>query len=77
MGGFQHAALLPETEHSQHNTEITAAIDYFGDSENIIRNLNASAQLGEESQSSVNVKHTDCGKEKKTKKTLRLLCVYL
>lgn len=45
MGGFQHAALLPKTKHSQHNTEITAVIDYFGDSENIIRNLNASAQL--------------------------------
>ncbi len=57
MGGFQRAALLPKTKHSQHNTEITAVIDYFGDIENIIRHLNASAQLGEERQSS------DYGKE--------------
>lgn len=47
MGGFQHAAPLPKTKHSQHNTKITAEIDYFGDSETIIRNLDASAQLGE------------------------------
>lgn len=47
MGGFQHAALLPKTKHSQHNTETAAVIDYCGDGENIIRNLNASAQLGE------------------------------
>lgn len=46
MGGFQHAAPLPKTKHSQHNTEITAVIDYSRDSENIIRNFNASAQLG-------------------------------
>lgn len=49
MGGFQHAAPLPKTKHSQHNAEITAEIDYFEDSENIVRNWNASAQLGEHS----------------------------
>lgn len=41
MGGFQHAVLRPKTKHRQHNKEITAQIDYFGDSETIIRNPNA------------------------------------
>lgn len=46
MGGFQHAAPLPQTKHSQHNTDITAVIEYFGDDEIIIGKLDASAQLG-------------------------------
>lgn len=46
MGGIQHAAPLPKkTKHSQRNTEITAVIDYFRDSEKIMRNMDASAQL--------------------------------
>lgn len=53
MGGFQPAAPLPQTKHSQHNTDITAVIEYFGDDEIIIGKLDASAQLGEESWSSV------------------------
>ena len=69
MGGFQHAVPLPQTKHSQHNTEITAVIEYFGDNETIIRKLDASAQPGEESWSSVNVKHT--GRKENHKETTR------
>lgn len=57
MGGFQHTAPLPDANTASTNTEITAVIDYFGDSEKLIRNLNASAQLREQSQCTLNVNH--------------------
>lgn len=50
--------------------KITALIDYFGESGNIIGNLNASGGVGDESQSCVNVS-VEMKIEKK-KKTLRL-----
>lgn len=46
MGDFQHTAPLPKTKHSQHNTEITAVIDYFRDGQSGVRNFNVSAQVG-------------------------------
>lgn len=47
---FQHAALLPKTKHTQHNTEITTPTDCFEDGENVVRKLNASTQREEDRQ---------------------------
>lgn len=66
MGGFQHAVLLPKTKHRQHISEITALIDYFGDTENIIRmQLHSSRE-----QSSVNVKHNSSREDNRRNNTL-------